>query len=340
MLGVALASRLQTIPRTHFQRSGFVDNGEALKTLKFQGSCLYYVVSKRQKILSSFTDFILIVGCSTALSLIGLVVVRKSFSRQQLESCHEVGGFLLSVVGTLYAILVGLIVVNSQAKVDLASQMAVSEANMLSNIYHLSNTFKQPTRHSIHKHIHEYAVAAVEQDWSKVELGKEKEATIPAYQGLWKDITSYVPHEDNESQAYATMLGNIQELSESRKYRMISARNGLSTVLWCVLIAGGAMIVLFTYFFFVESLVAQSIMTAFVAIFLSLNVYLIYICQNPYRPELGAKEAGFGYAFTPNWFKDKPEVQSHSLTTTNEGNAESSESKENLESKAGAKSEN
>ncbi|HNH76946.1 MAG TPA: hypothetical protein PLF23_24365, partial [Candidatus Obscuribacter sp.] len=48
----------------------------------------------------------------------------------------------------------------------------------------------------------------------------------------------------------------------------------------------------------------QTLMTAFVAIFLSMNIYLIYVCQNPYRPELGAKEAGFGFSFNANWFKD------------------------------------
>lgn len=255
--------------------------------------------------MSSLIDCLLIVGCTTIFSIVGLFIVRKRFTREQLESCHEVGGFLLSVVGTLYAILVGLIVVNSQGKVDAASQMAVAEANMLSNIYHLSNTFKPPARTNIHKHIYDYATAAVKQDWSRVEEGLEKEATIPAYQGLWKEVTSYVPHEDNESQCYSTMLGNIQQLSEARKYRMVAARGGLSPVLWSVLIAGGAMIILFTYFFFVESFIAQAIMTVFVAVFLSLNVYLIYICQNPYRPELGAKEAGFGFSFTPNWFKDK-----------------------------------
>ncbi|MBX9952068.1 MAG: DUF4239 domain-containing protein [Candidatus Obscuribacterales bacterium] len=258
--------------------------------------------------MSSFTDCLLIVGLTTALSVAGLFLVRKKFTRQQFESCHEVGGFLLSVVGTLYAILVGLIVVNSQGKVDAASQMAVSEANMLSNIYHLSSTFKEPAKSRIHKHIYDYANAAVSQDWSRVEEGLEKEATIPAYQGLWTEITHYVPKDDNESQCYSTMLGNIQELSGARKYRMVAARGGLSPVLWSVLIAGGAMIILFTYFFFVESFVAQAIMTAFVAVFLSLNVYLIFICQNPYRPELGAKEAGFGFSFTPNWFKDRPEV--------------------------------
>lgn len=100
------------------------------------------------------------------------------------------------------------------------------------------------------------------------------------------------------------MLDDLEELSDARKYRMVAAKSQLSPVLWSVLITGGVMIVLFTYFFFVQSLLTQTLMTAFVAIFLSMNIYLIYVCQNPYRPELGAKEAGFGFSFDPNWFKD------------------------------------
>ncbi|MBX9696367.1 MAG: hypothetical protein K2Z81_28525, partial [Cyanobacteria bacterium] len=75
--------------------------------------------------MSTIADCFLIVGGSTVLSVTGMLMIRKSASRERLESCHEVAGILLSIIGTLYAILVGLIVVNSQSKVDTASQMAV-----------------------------------------------------------------------------------------------------------------------------------------------------------------------------------------------------------------------
>lgn len=252
--------------------------------------------------MNTLWDCFLIVGGSTLLSVAGMFLVRKSVSRQTLESCHEVGGFLLAIIGTLYAILVGLIVVNSQAKVDAASDMSVTEANRLSHIFHMASTFKEPGRQKIRSDIHMYALAAVKQDWSKVEDGAEKEATIGPYRHLWRDVTAYVPEGDKESECYSKILDDLEELSDARKYRMVAARGGLSSVLWSVLICGGIMLVLFTYFFFVESLLSQALMTACVAVFLSMNVFLIYIFQNPYRPELGAKEAGFGFSFNPNWF--------------------------------------
>ncbi len=254
--------------------------------------------------MNIISDCLLIVGGSTVLSVGGMLVVRKKISRESLESCHEVAGFLLAIIGTLYAILVGLIVVSSQAKVDTASQMAVSEANMLANMFHLASSFKQPTRHVIHTHIHDYALATLHQDWSKVEQGIEKEATIAAYRNIWRAVTAYSPEGERESNCYAKMLDDLEKLADARKYRMVDAQGGLSPVLWTVLIVGGVMLVLFTYFFFVKSLMAQTLMTACVAIFLSMNVFLIYIYQNPYRPELGAKDAGFGAGFDPNWFKE------------------------------------
>lgn len=259
--------------------------------------------------MSSITDCVLILGLSTLVSVAGMFFVRKRITREALESCHEVGGIMLSIVGTLYAIVVGLIVVSSQAKVDEASQMAIAESNMLSNIYHLTKTFKEPSRHKIREAIHEYAIAVVDMDWEKVEEEHEKEATIKPYRKLWSAVTEYDPTGNNEQQCYSTMLSNMQELSAARKYRMVAAKCGLSPVLWAVLVAGGVGIVLFTYFFFVESLLAQAVMTGFVSFFIAMNVYLIYVCQNPYRPELGAKMAGFGHSFTPNWFVDEPQAK-------------------------------
>lgn len=257
--------------------------------------------------MSSTLECLLIVGLSTAISVLGMHLVHKRVTRQTLESCHEVGGYMLAVIGGLYAILVGLIVVSSQAKVDAASQMAVTEANTLTHIFRLCHNFKQPGKEDIQSAVHEYAVAVVGQDWSKVEEGAETEETVKPYRKIWANVTSYVPEGENQTACYESLLDDLKQLSDARKYRMVGAKSGLSPVLWAVLIVGSVTIVLFTYFFFLENTFAQMMMTGCVAMFLSMNVYFIYLCQNPYRPELGAKESGFGFSFNPDWFKSKSE---------------------------------
>ena len=46
-----------------------------------------------------------LIGASTALSVAGLLVVRKVLHSRNLISSHDVGGYLLSVVGTIYAVI-------------------------------------------------------------------------------------------------------------------------------------------------------------------------------------------------------------------------------------------
>jgi len=255
--------------------------------------------------MNALVDCLNIVGGTTVAALAGVLIVRKKVSRQSRQDAHEVGGYILAIIGTLYAILVGLIVVNAEGKVDTASAKAVTESNKLTNIYHCCQRFEPQARHKICQSLHQYAAKVVKQDWAEVESGDQKEATIEPYRQLWRDIVSYTPRNVSEQECYAILLRDMEELSDARKYRMVEAKSELSPILWAVLIAGGVMIVLFTYFFFVESLMTQLLMTASVVIFLSMNIYLIYICQNPYRPELGAKEAGFGFSFSPSWFLDK-----------------------------------
>lgn len=50
----------------------------------------------------------IVVGGSIALSVLGMWLVRLKFKPTSLKEHHEVAGYLLSIIGTLYAVLLGL----------------------------------------------------------------------------------------------------------------------------------------------------------------------------------------------------------------------------------------
>jgi hypothetical protein len=57
---------------------------------------------------------------------------------------------------------------------------------------------------------------------------------------------------------------------------------------------GAALTILFTFFFWVESTITQVALTIFVALFISLNLLLVKLFENPYRSELMIKHGAFG----------------------------------------------
>src|SRR5271156_5168964 len=80
----------------------------------------------------------LMLGAMT-LSVLGLLLIRRKVDVATLKQCHEVGGYLLSVVGTLYAVLLGLVVIDSMNRFQTAQAICQQEANSLADIYLLSS---------------------------------------------------------------------------------------------------------------------------------------------------------------------------------------------------------
>jgi hypothetical protein len=81
---------------------------------------------------------------------------------------------------------------------------------------------------------------------------------------------------------------------------MSARKRGLSSIVWLVLVCGAVMIIIFTYFFRVESARTQTLLTMVVALFVSLNLLLVKLFENPYRNELLIKKGAF--YFKPSVF--------------------------------------
>jgi len=244
--------------------------------------------------MGAWTLGILVVVGGTLGSVAGMLWVRKYFNLAKLESHHEVAGYLLSVIGTLYAVLLGLIVVDGQSKYQQAQLMTETEANAAADMFLISQAFSDPTRRRIQDGIAEYVNVVLDEEWGK-EVHRDilTEGSVVPLRKVWQTMASYEPVTNREQACYSTMLSTLGEMADARRYRVVSTRGGTSEILWGVLIAGGICTVLFTYFFGVENAVAHIAMTTLVSLCLSLNVMLVVLFSNPYRGDMRIQPEGF-----------------------------------------------
>ncbi|MBS1994467.1 MAG: DUF4239 domain-containing protein [Cyanobacteria bacterium SZAS LIN-3] len=257
--------------------------------------------------MSALVESLLLVGGGVFFSVAGLIVVRKTFRRQDFKKHHEIAGYLISVVGTLYSILLGLIVVNVQSKFDQSRTMAQTEASSCSDIAHLSKGLGRAEAIKICTNLAWYYTVVQSEDWDKIAEGREVEASIPAYQGLWHSIVTVEPKTNRETTCFASMIDSMKRLSDARRYRMSARKRGLSEVVWVVLCLGAVMIIMFTYFFRVESARTQTLLTTFVSLFVTLNLLLVWLFENPYRSELQIKKGAFYFKPEIFYYKDGKE---------------------------------
>lgn len=236
----------------------------------------------------------IIIVCGTvALSLLGLYLVRRSVRLETLEDHHEVAGFFIGVLGVLYAVLLAFVVLAVWEDYTDASAVASAEASQLSDLYWLADGLAGTERDAIQAATRHYAQAVIDDEWPRMDKGGRSEAADDAFDQLQSIYTSLDPADERTASIFDASLERLTTLSDSRSERLHINHEGLSPILWVVLIVGGAITIIFTYFFGVRNVRAQALMTALLAAMIGLALFVILSFDHPYRGDLSVDPDAF-----------------------------------------------
>ncbi len=129
----------------------------------------------------------------TALAVLGMVIVRSRVSLVTLSTYHEVAGYLLSIVGTLYAVLLGFVVVDAMSHMQDVRGLVSMEASGLANIFLVSEGLPESKRATIRILCKDYASEVINDEWQKLQQGNYSQQTFHTVFLLWKEIRTYDP---------------------------------------------------------------------------------------------------------------------------------------------------
>lgn len=243
--------------------------------------------------MNAYIFGLLSVVSATLLAVGGMLLVRKRVGVDALSSYHEVAGYLLSVVGTLYAVLLGFVVVDAMEHTQELRVLVDQEASGLCNIYLCSDGLPSTKKVKIQSLCNQYADAVINDEWQAMQTGKYSVTAFKTVWSIWKEITNYAPETESEKTLHQQLVNEICTMTQNRRTRIVSASHGVNPIMWTVLIVGAIFTVMFTYFFGVRNLRAQILMTVLVAMTLALNVLLVFIFGNPFSGEFAIQPDSF-----------------------------------------------
>lgn len=226
---------------------------------------------------------LLVVGFSILLAHVGLRVVRRLVPLPVLESHHEVAGFIIGVLGAIYAVLMAFVVVVVWNQYDAAHANIAQEANQLNDLSRLAQGFSDPTRQRLNDLMRAYAQSVVQDEWPAMEHGDASARTQTALDELWRAYLEIDPQTNRENAIYGDSLDRLNEMSDSRRLRLFASRDNLPIIIQVLLWGGGLITVAFTYFFGVKSIRSQALMTAALSGVVAFILFLILALDNPFR---------------------------------------------------------
>src|SRR3954451_24375505 len=119
-----------------------------------------FLVVELPTVLLAVVAFAVAIGLAVG----GLLLVRRSVALSTLEGHNDVAGFIIAVIGVLYAVLLAFVVVISWQNFDEAHQTASSEAQLVDGLYRDAPAF-QPQTADMRQKLDSYARSVVTQEW-------------------------------------------------------------------------------------------------------------------------------------------------------------------------------
>jgi hypothetical protein len=234
---------------------------------------------------------LLIVAVAMVVAVGGLLLVQRLFSTDSRRQHNEVAGFIYAVLGVAYAVLLGLMLIAVWEKWNAAEATTTDEANELAGIFWFAHALPQPEGRHIQELVRSYAQVVVEEEWPLMAQGKSSPEAWATLDELRGTILGLKPPKGAQQMGYDQMrynemLEQLHDLGNARRERLLVAEQGLPTILWIVLILGGAITVCFTYLFGLDSTWVHLLMVGALALIISLSLFTVAALDYPFNGDI------------------------------------------------------
>ena len=234
--------------------------------------------------MTGVLGFVVIVGGSLLLTLLGVVLVRHVVSHQTLARHNDVAGFVYATTGVTYAVVLAFVVIAVWENYASTREIADREASAVGALFRLASGLPDPHRAEAQEALLTYAETVVEVAWPAMEEGDDP--TLETSQALDHLYAVYLDPDfiaAVNAQQYGEALDQLDEVSVTRRERVLASHGGLPTILWLVLIGGGVLIVGFAFLFGVENAYAQAAIIGALAVTISMLLFVVADAQYPFR---------------------------------------------------------
>lgn len=240
---------------------------------------------------------ILVVGGSAVVGIVLVYGLDPFVKRHRGEEYNSVVSDGFQAVGTIYAIVTGLLVFGVYTTFDEASQQSADEASTLVLMYRNAQHFPQPQKDQAQQAVVAYIHSVIDDEWPALADGQGSPATSQAIDRLFN---VYGPMEPTAqwSDQYTSSVSHLDEVVKLRNQLIDHSTDSLPPIYWFLLFTGGFVTILYLALAYVESRAMHAMAVGLMAVMLGLVIFLLLEVNHPFRGQIAVSPANFENALT------------------------------------------
>ncbi|MEI9978554.1 MAG: DUF4239 domain-containing protein [Edaphobacter sp.] len=230
---------------------------------------------------------LLTIGLFVVFGLVGVLPTRRWIRRIHVQRSHnDIVGFYLAGITVLYGVSLGLLAIGAWTAYTDTEAKVSQEAAALSSLYRSLRSLPEPARSLVQDDLRHYTRQVIDVSWPEQKRGVlpvENSVNLDKFQ---EDLESFGPVTEEQKALVANIWREFDALEKLRSIRLDSVITELPSPLWSLILIGGLICIVVTWFFHMESLSMHIWMTLFVASLLGLMVFMVADLDNPYRGKI------------------------------------------------------
>ena len=214
-----------------------------------------------------------------------------------------VGGYIGGMAG-LYGLLLGLIIVASMQNFGNASTLTTREAAATGALYVDISSYPEPHRSAMRETLKTYVNFVVNEEWRAQQRGQLIHGGRKILLDLQQILLALEPGDSRQRTIQAEAFQAFNKLIDARRMRLDTVDDGLPAVLWIVVISGSILSIAVSYFLHFSHFRSHLLLTAVMAAFIALLVFLAAAVDNPFRGGLSVSPGAYR-SLLETWASDQ-----------------------------------
>jgi hypothetical protein len=199
-----------------------------------------------------------------------------------LYTLDSINGFF-SAMGMLYGLLMGLVAVSAWENYQDVGNIVDTEATAIAQLYCDVSMLQEPSKTRLQDDLQDYLHFIIDVNWPAHRKGNIIGGGQLILTRFIATATTYQPASAEQQIISAEVFTAYNRLIDARRARLQAVDTALPAQLWVVIIIGGGIMVLMSYFIYMPSLRTHVLMNAIFSTLLGLMIFLIASLDNPFR---------------------------------------------------------
>lgn len=222
---------------------------------------------------------------------VGQWYVHHRFKYADFVQHNEVGGFIIAVAGSMYAVVLGFLTLVAWQHYFDARTLVSSEAAAAVDAWHVVVGLPERERVHVRQDILEYSNRMVHAEWQLMDNGKSDLRSGVIIMDAIARTEGLHPADFGQSNAQSATLAQLGIMHDDRQRRLADNASALTGFQWLVLLIGAVCVICFCWLFGLSNAKVHMLMTSAVTIIITTTLVMLFELQYPFRGGMGIAPA-------------------------------------------------